>query len=349
VPFGGYELPLHYPQGILAEHQHTRNKASLFDVSHMGQLILKGDERAKALEQLIPSNVQELKPFAQRYSTLTNGRGGIIDDLIIANREDHLYLVINGACREKDLQHLRVSLPDSVELTLLNNQALMALQGPQAVEVLSQYAPGCADLGFMKGCWATIDGAECWISRAGYTGEDGFEISCAAEFATTIANLLLQDSDVEFAGLGARDSLRLEAGLCLYGHDLNDQTTPIEADLQFIIQKRRRENGGFLGSEIILDQIAHGPHKKRIGLVPAGRAPIREGVELYNGAGEKIGVVTSGAYSPTLKHPIAMGYVDQQYAGVGTEIFALVRNKQLKCRVATLPFHPHNYAIKTKK
>ena len=348
VPFAGYEMPVQYADGILAEHRWTREKAGLFDVSHMGQATIRGDGRVAALEALIPGDVAALGPGRMRYSMLTNDDGGILDDIIVTNVGDYLFLVVNAACKEADLAHLRAGLPAGCELAELPERALLALQGPAAADVISKFAPGAETLGFMNAAPFVVDGSALAITRSGYTGEDGFEISIPSGDALRIAEMLLGDDAVVPIGLGARDSLRLEAGLCLYGHDIDETTTPIEAGLAWTISKRRREEGGFPGAERILKQIADGPARKRVGLAPEGRAPAREHAEVVDAQGTRVGIVTSGGFGPTLGAPVAMGYVDTAHAAVDTPLDILVRDKPRPARVAKMPFVPHRYYKKPK-
>ncbi|WP_461481405.1 glycine cleavage system aminomethyltransferase GcvT [Porticoccus sp.] len=347
VPFAGYEMPVQYPDGIMAEHLQTRAQAGLFDVSHMGQVVVSGVGVAKALEALVPVELESLPINRQTYALFTNGEGGILDDLMITRwAEDQFFLVVNAACKEQDLAHLRANLP-GFDIDYLDGQGLLALQGPAAAEVMAEIAPAVCELIFMNGCHVSIDGADCFITRSGYTGEDGFEISVPAEAAEALARKLLGFAQVKAIGLGARDSLRLEAGLCLYGHDLDTTTTPIQASLLWSISKSRRPDGdkagGFPGAELIFREMAEGAPRKRVGLQIDGRAPVREGAELVNEAGEQVGVVTSGGFGPTLEAPLAMGYVEAQYAAVGTVLNALVRGKPRPVTVAKMPFVPQRY------
>ena len=353
VPFAGYEMPVQYPLGVKKEHLHTRDQAGLFDVSHMGQVKLTGENAAAALEKLVPVDIIDLGAGKQRYAFFTNEQGGIMDDLMVANLGDHLFVVVNAACKEQDIQHLQAHLPAEVELELIEDRALLALQGPKAAEVLKRYQPAVADMLFMDSKAITIEGADgenisCLIGRAGYTGEDGYEISIPADKAEFIAKLLLEQPEVEFIGLGARDSLRLEAGLCLYGHDIDTTTTPVEASLLWAISKNRRADGeragGFPGADIVLEQIkTKDVQRKRVGLLGQGRAPVREGTELVNAKGDKIGVVTSGTFGPTAEASVAMAYVAIDYAQLDTEVYAVVRGKQLPMNVAKTPFVPQRY------
>ena len=345
VPFAGYEMAVNFPLGVLGEHNHTRARAGLFDVSHMGQIRLYGDGRAGALEALVPADIANLGPGAMRYSQLTNDRGGIIDDLIVtnANGGDHLALVVNGANKDGVLAHIQAALPAGMELEHRTDDALLALQGPGAAAVMARLAPGSEKLVFMSCQSAQIGGVACHISRAGYTGEDGFEISMPGNRAEEIARLLLAREEVEAIGLGARDSLRLEAGLCLHGHDIDAATTPIEAGLAWSIQKRRRAGGGFPGADIILAQLKDGAWRKRVGILPDGRAPAREGADVVDGDGKVIGAITSGGFGPTLGGPVAMGYVHAEHGGTGTSLGLMVRGKTLPAKVAKIPFVPAGY------
>jgi len=341
VPFAGYEMPLQYPGGIIAEHAHTRDAASLFDVSHMGQLALRGADRAAALERLVPGDIAGLAPGRMRYTQLCNDAGGIIDDLMVTNVGDYLFLVVNAARREADLARLSEGCA-GCELAELD-RALFAVQGPRAAEALARVAPGAEKLGFMTAAPFTVEGSAIAVTRSGYTGEDGFEISVPADDGERIARLLLDQDPVRPAGLGARDTLRLEAGLCLYGHDIDETTTPIEAGLGWTVGKRRRAEGGFSGAETILRQIADGPPRRLVGLRLQGRAPAREGAEILDAGGEPVGAVTSGGFGPTVGAAIAMGYVRADCAGEGTALGVSVRGRVLDATVAKLPFVPHRY------
>ncbi len=343
VPFAGYEMAVNFPLGVLGEHKHTRAAAGLFDVSHMGQIRLHGDDRAQALEALLPADIANLAPGAMRYSQLTNDQGGIIDDLIVTNRGDHLLLVVNGANKEGDLAHMQGALPAAIEVEHRTEDALLALQGPAAAAVAARLAPGVEELVFMTCQPAQIGGVDCLVSRAGYTGEDGFEISLPGDRAEEVARLLLAEDEVEPIGLGARDSLRLEAGLCLHGHDIDITTTPVEAGLTWSIQKSRREGGGFPGAGIILAQIENGAERKRVGILPEGRAPAREGTQVVDANGSEIGAITSGGFGPTLGGPVAMGYVSAAHAGLETSLGLMVRGKSLPAKVARMPFVPAGY------
>ncbi|WP_108125120.1 glycine cleavage system aminomethyltransferase GcvT [Saccharospirillum mangrovi] len=348
VPFAGYSMPVQYPLGVKGEHLHTRAKAGLFDVSHMGQVRLAGPNVAAALEALVPVDVIDLPEGRQRYALFTNESGGILDDLMITNQGDALYLVVNAACKADDIAHLRRHLPADITLTELTDRALIALQGPLAVEVLARLQPAVRDLVFMDNQQLDIDGQLCFVSRSGYTGEDGVEISVPAEAAEALVRKLLAEPEVEAIGLGARDSLRLEGGLCLYGHDIDTGTTPAEASLIWAISKARRSDGeragGFPGAEVILGQIDRkDAGRKRVGLIGEDRAPVREGTELFNADGQKIGVVTSGTFGPSVEAPVAMGYVDAAYSALDTAVFAEVRGKQLPMTVSKMPFVTPGY------
>jgi aminomethyltransferase len=355
VPFAGYEMPVHYPLGILKEHLHTREKAGLFDVSHMGQALLVGPDHettAAALEALAPADILNLKPGQQRYTQLLNDDGGIIDDLMVtrsASPEDEgsLMLVVNASRKEVDYAHIASRLPDDVRLEPLPERALLALQGPTAKDVLAKLSDTATKLPFMGAASGKIGEFDCHISRSGYTGEDGFEISVGANKAEKLARLLLAQDGVQPIGLGARDSLRLEAGLCLYGHDIDETTSPIEAGLAWSIQKRRRQEGGFPGAERIQQELASGPKRLRVGIKPDGRAPAREGTEILSLLGDKLGTVTSGGFGPSVNGPVAMGYVKASYADPGKPVNLMVRGKALSAGVVPLPFVPHRYARKS--
>lgn len=338
VPFAGYAMPVQYPGGIIAEHNWTRTSASLFDVSHMGQLVLPADADA-ALERLMPGDFAGLTPGALRYSMLLNDDGGILDDLMVTRREGDLYMVVNGATKHDDIAHMRAA---GVDLAYRDDWALLALQGPKAVDALERLVPGVAALSFMRAGAFALDGVALWVSRSGYTGEDGFEISVPADRAEAVARALLDQPEVRPAGLGARDSLRLEAGLPLYGHDLTPETTPVEAGLAFAISKRRRAEGGFPGARRILAQLAHGPDRLRVGLRIDGRQPVREGAAVVEN-GAPIGVVTSGGFGPALQAPIAMAYVPANHAAEGAPLTVEVRGKLLDATVVPMPFFPKSY------
>ena len=354
VPFAGYDMPVQYPAGVLKEHLHTRTSAGLFDVSHMGQLALrpksgKVEDAAHALERLVPQDVVAVTPGRQRYAQFTNEDGGILDDLMVANFGDHLFLVVNAACKAEDEALLRAQLSDACIIEPLADRALVALQGPKAVAVLAKHCADAATMRFMDAGPRKVMGLDCFVSRSGYTGEDGFEISVPAADAEGFANALLADDAVALIGLGARDSLRLEAGLCLYGHDIDPTTTPVEADLVWSIQKSRRNGGaragGFPGADKILAQIENGTSRKRVGLKPEGRAPVRDGAQLFADASssEPLGSVTSGSFGPSISAPIAMGYLPTPHAAIGGTVFAEVRGQRLPLRVSNLPFVPHSY------
>jgi aminomethyltransferase len=349
VEFAGYHMPIQY-EGIIAEHLWTREHAGLFDVSHMGQLLLSGDGLDAAVEALLPIDLSTLKLGVQRYSLLLDANGGVLDDLMVSRWPDKLYLVVNGATKWDDIGHLREHLPDEITLHHLEDRALLALQGPMAAAALERHVTGewpLSALTFMRFGHFEIGGMPAAISRAGYTGEDGFEISVAASDIEMVATLLCGEHEVKPIGLGARDSLRLEAGLPLYGHDLSPDTSPVEAGLLFGINKRRRSEGGFPGAERILREIADGPPRRWVGLTIEGRQPAREGAEIYVGD-NLIGKVTSGGFSPSLQVPIGMGYVDAVHAAVGTPLEIDVRGKRLTAAVTTMPFVPHRYHRKGK-
>ncbi|QGZ36286.1 glycine cleavage system aminomethyltransferase GcvT [Stappia indica] len=351
VPFAGYEMPVQYPAGIIAEHSHTREKAGLFDVSHMGQAWLVGPDHettARALEAMVPSDVAVLKPGRQRYTVLLNAEGGIVDDLMVARpqgpeNEGRLFLVVNASRKAVDYALIAANLPDNVRLEVIEDRALIALQGPMAAEVMAAHAPAAADMAFMGVAQMEFDGIAVYVSRSGYTGEDGYEISVPAGAAEPLARALLADERVAPIGLGARDSLRLEAGLCLYGHDLDETTSPVEGAITFVLQKRRKEEANFPGAARILSELADGPSRVRVGLTLAGRAPAREGAEIRAADGSVIGVLTSGGFAPTLGAPIAMGYVDPAHAGVGTPVKLVVRGRELEASIADMPFVPQRY------
>lgn len=354
VPFAGYDMPVQYATGVLKEHLHTRGAAGLFDVSHMGQLRLRAksgklEDAALALEKLVPMDILALAPGRQRYAQFTNEAGGILDDLMVANFGDHLFLVVNAACKDEDEAHLRAHLSDSCIIETLPDRALIALQGPKAADVLAKFCPEAPAMKFMDAGPHQVNGIACFVSRSGYTGEDGYEISIPNDQAEALTSALLDHPDVLPIGLGARDSLRLEAGLCLYGHDIDTTTTPIEGGLNWSIQKSRRTGGaragGFLGSDKILAQLDGGAPRKRIGLLPEGRAPVREGVLLFADATstELIGSVTSGGFGPSLGAPIAMGYLPSAQAADGATVFAELRGQRMPMKVSPMPFVPHSY------
>ena len=343
VPFAGYHMPVQY-EGIMAEHLWVRESAGLFDVSHMGQLLLSGEGLYDALETLIPADVKGVKLHGQKYSLLLADNGGILDDLMFTRWDDGLYMVVNGAVKYDDIGHMRDELPDAITLNHMDDQALLALQGPKAVDALGRIVPGVVDLVFMTGGHFDWNGARLWISRSGYTGEDGFEISVPGEHAEALADALCAEPEVKPIGLGARDSLRLEADLPLYGHDLDPETTPIMAALGFAVaSKRRREEANFPGAERILMEREAGPVSKRVGLLVEGRQPVREGAAVLDAEGSEVGKVTSGGFAPTLGSPIAMAYVPAAMAEIGTRIQLTQRGKVHEATVAAMPFVPHRY------
>ena len=354
VPFAGYDMPVQYSAGVLKEHLHTRAAAGLFDVSHMGQIALrpksgKLEDAALALERLVPQDIVAIAPGRQRYAQFTNESGGILDDLMVANFGDHLFLVVNAACKAEDESHLRAHLSDVCVIDPLPDRALIALQGPKACSVLTKLCADTPAMKFMDSGPRRVDGIDCFVSRSGYTGEDGFEISVPADRAAALAEKLLDDSSVLPIGLGARDSLRLEAGLCLYGHDIDTTTTPVDGALEWSLQKSRRTGGarvgGFAGADKILAQLQNGAPRRRVGLRPEGRAPVREGAMLFADASssEAIGSVTSGGFGPSLNAPVAMGYLPKSHAVNGTTVYAEVRGQRLPLTVAPMPFVPNTY------
>ena len=347
VPFASYDMPVSYPGGILAEHRQCRESAVLFDVSHMGQLRLVGADAAAALETLVPVDIVGLAEGKQRYALFTNDDGGILDDLMVTRRADHFFLVVNASCKEADTAHLRARIGSRCTIEPMPDRALLALQGPKAATVMARLAPNLAQLTFMSGAEARIAGIAVFATRSGYTGEDGFEISVADVDAQALARALLDQPEVLPAGLGARDTLRLEAGLCLYGHDIDTTTTPIEAGLTWAIQKVRRPGGdragSYPGAATIGRQITDGVAKKRVGLVGLDRAPVREGAAILDADGASVGRVTSGTIGPTVGRPIALAYVATALAAVDTRVSADVRGKLLPMQVAPMPFAPHRY------
>ncbi|MBH1965315.1 MAG: glycine cleavage system aminomethyltransferase GcvT [Comamonadaceae bacterium] len=349
VPFAGYSMPVQYPAGLMTEHRHTRGAASLFDVSHMGQLQLVGPDAAAAFESLMPVDVISLGQDKQRYGLLLNDAGGIIDDLMFVNRGDHLFVIVNGACKVGDIAHMQAAIGARCQIVPMPEHALLALQGPKAVDALQRQVPGVDKLVFMTGGAFAWQGADLYITRSGYTGEDGFEISLPQEQAEAFARALLGEPEVQPAGLGARNSLRLEAGLCLYGNDLDPTTTPVEGGLNWAMQKVRRTGGeragGFPGADFVLAQLDGKlpVARKRVGLIAKERIPVREQVKLQNMDGQTIGEVTSGLLAPTIDQPIAMAYVQPDYAVAGTELFALVRGKPVPMTVSVMPFVPTRY------
>jgi aminomethyltransferase len=354
VPFAGYDMPVQYATGVLREHLHTRAAAGLFDVSHMGQIVLrpksgKVEDAALALERLVPQDIVGVAAGRQRYAQFTNAAGGLLDDLMVANFGDHLFVVVNAACKAEDEAHLRANLSDVCVIEPLVDRALIALQGPKAAPVLEKFCAEAPAMRFMDAGPYAVDGIDCFVSRSGYTGEDGFEISVPAEHAEALARMLLESSDVAPIGLGARDSLRLEAGLCLYGHDIDTTTTPVEGALEWSIQKSRRHGGarasGFPGADTILQQLEKGAPRRRVGLKAEGRAPVREGAPLFADAASsmQIGSITSGGFGPSVNGPVAMGYLPTSCATAGELVFAEVREQRLPLRVAAMPFVPNTY------
>jgi aminomethyltransferase len=354
VPFAGYDMPVQYATGVLREHLHTRTNAGLFDVSHMGQIALrpksgKIEDAALALERLVPQDILGVAAGRQRYAQFTDAAGGLLDDLMVANFGSHLFVVVNAACKAEDEAHLRANLSDVCEIEPLTDRALIALQGPKASSVLERFCAEAPAMRFMDAGPHTVDGIDCFVSRSGYTGEDGFEISVPAGHAEALARTLLESSDVLPIGLGARDSLRLEAGLCLYGHDIDATTTPVEAALEWSIQKSRRHGGarpgGFPGADKILHQLEKGAPRRRVGLKAQGRAPVREGAPLFADAASsmQIGSVTSGGFGPSVNAPVAMGYLPTSYATLGGLVFAELRGQRMPLRVAAMPFVPNTY------
>jgi len=347
VPFGGYDMPVQYATGILTEHKHTRMAAGLFDVSHMGQVLIKDEGADAALETLVPVDIVGLPVLKQRYAIFTNEQGGILDDLMVTRRADDLFVVVNAACKAQDIAHLQKHIGGLCTVQPLPDQALLALQGPQAVTALARLNPEVQKLTFMTGGHFVLDGIDCFLTRSGYTGEDGFEISVPAGQAVQLARALLAQPEVKPIGLGARDTLRLEAGLCLYGHDIDTTTTPVEGSITWAIQKVRRAGGeragGYPGASVIDQQLAQGSTRKRVGLISTERMPVREGAKVVNADGLEIGVVTSGSPSPSLGQPIALAMLQADQTAVGTGVFALVRDKRVAMSVTTLPFVPNRY------
>jgi aminomethyltransferase len=351
VPFAGYDMPVQYPAGVLAEHLHTRAEAGLFDVSHMGQAFLIGanhDAVARAIEALCPADILGLEPGRQRYTQLLNADGGILDDLMVTRSPDPaedgvLMLVVNASRKHDDFAHIESALPASVKLIRADHRALIALQGPKAAEVLARHCEQSSALAFMSAASMKVAGLDCHVSRSGYTGEDGFEISIRGDRVERLTRTLLAEPEVKPIGLGARDSLRLEAGLCLYGHDIDETTSPVEASLVWSIGRRRRSEGGFPGAARIQRELADGPSRKRVGILPEGRAPAREGTEITDVNGARIGVVTSGGFGPSLNGPLAMGYVERVHANIGADVMLVVRGKPLPAKIASMPFIPNRY------
>ncbi len=354
VPFAGYDMPVQYKLGVMGEHLHTRTKAGLFDVSHMGQVLLKPksgkvEDAALALERLVPVDILGLKEGRQRYALFTNDAGGIMDDLMVANRGDHLFVVVNAACKDADIAHMTAHLSDTCDVVPVTDRSLVALQGPEAERALAALNPAVAEMKFMDVATVTFGKAVCWVSRSGYSGEDGYEISVPDQFAVQLVTDLWKQGGVEPIGLGARDSLRLEAGLCLYGNDLDPTTSPVEANLTWAIQNARRaggaREGGFPGAARILRELAEGPSRLRVGLLPEGRAPMRSDVQLFaaEDAAEPVGHVTSGAFGPSIQAPMAMGYVATSHAATGTRLWGEVRGKRMPVVVSDMPFRPSTY------
>ena len=354
VPFAGYDMPVQYPMGVMKEHLHTRTEAGLFDVSHMGQVILRaksGDvaDAALAFESLVPVSLLVLKDGRQRYAMFTNEAGGITDDLMVANRGDHLFVVVNAACKDADIAHMQANLAETCTIEVITDRALLALQGPKAEAALAMIAPSVADMKFMDVVVVASAFGALWVSRSGYSGEDGYEISVANSQAVSFARALLAADGVMPIGLGARDSLRLEAGLCLYGNDIDETTSPVEAALEWAVQKVRRTGGeragGFPGAERILNELENGAARRRVGILPDGRAPMRAHTLLFASAeaDTPIGEVTSGAFGPSIERPMSMGYVATEFATTGTTVFAEVRGKRLPATVSDMPFRPSTY------
>ena len=343
APFAGYYMPVSYPLGVLKEHEHTRAAAGLFDVSHMGQAILRGDNVVAAMESLVTGDIKGLASHGTRYTLLTNDQGGIRDDLMVSRLGDALYVVVNAGCKVEDFAYMRERIGDQVEIEDLTDRALLALQGPKASEILTRFIPAVRHMNFMNIAELDINNIPCLISRSGYTGEDGYEISLPAEDVEDFAQLLIDEDEVELVGLGARDSLRLEAGLCLHGSDIDLTTTPIEAALTWVVSKNRRHAGAFPGAQIIIDQIANRSTKKRVGIEPEGRAPARAGTKIIDMDGNPIGAITSGGFGPTIGGPVAMGYVDIEFFKPETPVQLMVRGKAMPAQVIKLPFVPHQY------
>lgn len=347
VEFAGYSMPVQYPLGIKQEHLHTREKAGLFDVSHMGQILLKGESAAAELEKLVPVDIVDLPKMKQRYALFTNSRGGVLDDLMVTNIEDGLFLVVNSACKQKDVEHLKRHIQHRCDIEMLKDRSLLALQGPAAAGIMAKLAPESSQMVFMTAANLVLDGVECLVTRSGYTGEDGFEISLPSSHAEHLARLLLEEEDVEMIGLGARDTLRLEAGLCLYGHDLNENITPVEAGLTWALSKERRKDGkrpgGYLGFDKIFEQLEKGIQMKRVGLQPEGKIPVRENSIIVDDDDQIIGKVSSGGFGPSVGGPVSMGYVPIESAKEGTKLWALVRDRAIPMQVVPLPFMKTHY------
>ena len=348
VPFAGYLMPMQSGNGTLHEHLHCRSHAGLFDISHMGQCLILGDNAVHAIEQLVPGDIAGLKPGEQKYTVLTNINGGIMDDIVITRLDSGLMVIVNAACKDKDFKYLYSHLSGLCCFNELNGQALFALQGPAAASVMEKFSAQAAELSFMQACGAYIDGIKCNISRSGYTGEDGFEILVGNRYAEQLARLLLDEDEVEPIGLAARDTLRLEAGLCLYGHEINESITPVEAGLRWLFKRNYNQPSGlaknkFPGADRILEQLQNGPEKIRAGLLVKSKIPVREGSAICNTEGLAVGYVTSGNFSPSLGQPIAMAFLDRKSAGLGNTLYAQVRDHRIEVSVTSLPFVPHRY------
>ena len=348
VPFAGYEMPVSYPLGIKKEHTHTRERAGLFDVSHMGQIRLSGEHAMSALESLVPVDIIDLPLMKTRYALFTSENGGVMDDLMVTNLGGNsLFLVVNAACKDSDFEHLQHNLGSSCELELCDDLALLALQGPKAVKVLSEYAPSIKEMAFMTAKQTKIDEIDCLVTRSGYTGEDGFEISVSAKDAESLASLLIANDEVEWIGLGARDSLRLEAGLSLYGHELDISHSPVESSLNWALSKVRRlggeREGNYLGDQVILNQLENGSDTKVVGILPEGKMPIRDGAIIQDENGNQVGYVTSGGFGPTLNKPISIARIETKFNQSQSKLFGLVRDKIIAVEIVKLPFVKHNY------
>ena len=348
IPFAGYEMPVSYPLGIKKEHNHTRERAGLFDVSHMGQIRLSGEHAMSALESLVPVDIIDLPLMRTRYALFTTENGGVLDDLMVTNLGDNdLFLVVNAACKEADYDHLKNHLGASCEIEFYDDLALLALQGPKAAMVLSEFVPSVKEMAFMTAKQTMLNDIDCFITRSGYTGEDGYEISVSAKDAESLASSLLSSEEVEWIGLGARDSLRLEAGLSLYGHELDISHSPVESSLNWALSKARRlggeREGNYLGSKVIMNQIENGSDTKVVGLIPEGRMPVRDGAIIQDENGNQVGYVTSGGFGPTLNKPISIARLETKFTNSHSKIFALVREKKIAVEIVKLPFVKHNY------
>lgn len=344
--FAGFTMPVHYPHGIVTEHNHTRAKAGLFDISHKGQVLVQGVNPCLAFERLVPADIVGLEPLSQTYTVFTNAQGGILDDLQVCNTGNGLMVIVSAACINQDIELMQQGLPEC-DVIPCTNRALLALQGPEAAEVMARLAPEAPKMRFMDWRPLRIEGVDCYVGRTSFTGEDGFEISLPADSAIYVARLLLDQAEVEPIGLGARDSLRLEAGFCLYGFDLDNTTTPIEANLQYALQSTRlpygKRAGGYPGAEVIADQFENGVTRQRVGLIAEGKAPVRQGSELIDSAGNYAGIVTSGSFGATLSSPVAMAYVSQEYASEGTKLKAIVRGREISVVASRVPFVPQRF------